>query len=86
MYIIYMDFLNKSKDFVNGDSPISKIVKALVIVVVVMFLINVAKKVYMGYDKWVKGSPWILKGTKDLKKNAYLKSSKKDNYNLKSNE
>ena len=67
-----MDFLNKSKDFVNGDSPISKIVKAFVIIIVVMFLINMAKRIYIGYEKWSSGSPWILKGTKDAKKRMLI--------------
>ena len=67
-----MDFLNKSKDFVNGDSPLSKIVKALIIVIVVMLLVNIGKRIYTGYKKWSEGSPWILKGTKDAKKRMLI--------------
>jgi hypothetical protein len=71
-----MDYLNKSKQFGQdmwkGESSIAKVVKALVIIVLVMFLVNVSKRIYIGYKKYSEGSPWILKGTKDAKKRMIL--------------
>ena len=56
-----MDYLNKSKQFGQdmwkGESTIAKVVKALVIIVLVMFLVNVSKRIYTGYTKYSEVTP-----------------------------
>lgn len=71
-----MDHLNNSSKLAQniwkGDSPLFKGIKAFVILIVVMLLVNISKRMYQGYKKYSEGSPWILKGTKDGKKRMIL--------------
>merc|ERR1711991_242911 len=48
------------------------VVKVIVITILIMFLVNIGKRIYKGYKKYSEGSPWILKGTKDAKKRMIL--------------
>ena len=71
-----MDHLNNSSKLAQniwkGDSPLFKGIKAFVILIVVMLLVNISKRMYQGYKKYSEGSPWILQGTKDGKKRMIL--------------
>tara|TARA_B110000908_G_C10207891_1_gene428661 strand:- start:412 stop:1218 length:807 start_codon:yes stop_codon:yes gene_type:complete len=54
--------------FIRGDSKVSKLVKAVLIIILIVFAISIIKKAVTGYKKYKDGSPWILKGTKDGRK------------------
>ena len=75
-----MDYLNKTKNFgqgvLKGESQVARIVQAVVLIIVIMILVKVIKSIYTGYNKYVAGSPWILKGTKDAKKRMILLNKK----------
>ena len=55
-----MDYLNKSKGFAQnvwkGESAVASVIKVLVLVVLIMFLVNVSKRVYKGYKKYTEGN------------------------------
>ena len=67
-----MDYLNKSKEFMGGDGMAPKIVKAIVLALVIVVIVEGIKKAVKGYNKYAGGSPWILKGTKDAKKRMLI--------------
>ncbi len=67
-----MDYVNKAKDTTvglwAGDSKVSVIFRAVIIVIAVVLVVSIAQKAYTRYTKWSRSAPWLLKATKDAKK------------------
>jgi len=59
--------LGKGKKFLSSGSPLSKIVIALLFIVLFIAGVKLIKKLYKKYNEIMYSSPWVFKGTKDAK-------------------
>ena len=76
IYNIYMDNLKKGQEqalnFIKSDSKIGSIIKAIVGIILIIYLLDFIKKIYIQTKKWLQASPWLLKATKDGKKRMVI--------------
>ena len=64
---VAMNAYGKTRNFLVSGSTFSRIIVAILFIIIFIIVVNSIKRGYTMYQKIANSSPWIFKGTKDAK-------------------
>tara|TARA_B100000524_G_scaffold337744_2_gene228646 strand:- start:3722 stop:4510 length:789 start_codon:yes stop_codon:yes gene_type:complete len=81
-----MDYINNIKkpltDFIYSEGKISVIIKAIIAIIIVIYLVNLMVSYYLIYKKWSTRSPFLVKNTKNGQKQLVIKQDPSNLYSI----